>query len=82
MEIKVLGPGCVKCRGLAHRVEKAVASLQLSALFEKVDDLNEIMRFGVLQTPALVVDGEVVIRGDLPSYKAICKLLEDLKNKE
>lgn len=71
MKIKVLGPGCVKCRGMEHRVRKAVAELNLDADIEKVEDLQEIMQYGVMQTPALVIDEKVIVAGKLPTYKEL-----------
>ncbi len=79
MEIKVLGAGCVKCRGLEHRTRKAVAELGLEAQVCKVDDLMEIMRFGVIQTPALVINNEVVISGQLPTYTELKIFLMNFK---
>lgn len=79
MEIKVLGPGCVKCRGLEHRTRKAVAELGLDAQVCKVEDLIEMMNFGIVQTPALVINNEVVMSGKLPTYSELKTLLQNLK---
>ncbi|RKD92444.1 thioredoxin family protein [Mangrovibacterium diazotrophicum] len=76
MEIEVLGPGCVRCRGLDSRVRKAVAELQLDARVTKVEDLTEIMRLGILQTPGLVIDGKVVMSGKLPTYTELKEFLK------
>ncbi len=79
MDIKVLGPGCVRCRGLDHRVRKAVDELKLDANVTKIEDLAEIMRYGILRTPALVIDGEVVMSGVLPTYTELKEFLLNLK---
>lgn len=79
MEIKVLGPGCVKCRGLEHRTRKAVAELGLDAQVFKVDDLTEIMHYGVMQTPALVINNRVVMSGKLPTYTELKTFLRNFK---
>ncbi len=79
MKIKVIGPGCVKCRGLDHRVRKAVGELNLEAEVEKVEQITEIMRYGMLKTPALVIDERVVMSGQLPSYSEIKALLQTSK---
>lgn len=82
MEIKVLGTGCVKCRGLDHRVRKAVNELGLDAQVHKVENVFEIMRYGVTRTPALVIDEKVVMSGKLPTYTELKELLSNLKNSE
>jgi small redox-active disulfide protein 2 len=79
MEIKVLGPGCVKCRGLEHRTRKAVAELGLDAQVSKVEDLIEMMNFGIVRTPALVINNEVVMSGKLPTYTELKTFLQDFK---
>jgi len=79
IEIKVLGPGCVKCRGLEHRTRKAVAALGLDAQVCKVEDLMEIMKLGVMQTPALVINNEVVMTGQLPTYTELKTFLLNFK---
>jgi small redox-active disulfide protein 2 len=67
MEIKVLGTGCPKCKTLYQNTQNALAELDLAANIEKVEDIVEIMKYGVMTTPALVVDGKVEINGVVPS---------------
>nr|WP_319398622.1 thioredoxin family protein [uncultured Carboxylicivirga sp.] len=66
MEIKVLGTGCKKCKTLEAVTKQAVEELQLEATVEKVEDIQKIMSYGIMQTPGLVVDGKVVLSGQLP----------------
>jgi small redox-active disulfide protein 2 len=73
--IQVLGMGCPKCKKLAENVEAAVKELGLDGKVEKVTDLNEIVRMGVMTTPALVIDGKVAVAGKAPSVDEIKKLL-------
>lgn len=75
MEIKVLGTGCKKCKDLEANAKEAVSSLGLDATIEKVEDLADIMSYGVMKTPALVVDGEVKIMGKLATVDEIKKVL-------
>jgi small redox-active disulfide protein 2 len=75
MKIQVLGPGCAKCKQLAANVEKVVAELGIDALVEKVEDVREIMKFRVLSTPALVIDGTVKSLGRVLKPEAIKDLL-------
>ncbi len=75
MRIQVLGTGCAKCKQLTANAEKAVAELGVQATVEKVEDLREIMKFRVLSTPALVVDGTVKSLGRVLSPDAIKELL-------
>ena len=67
MEIKVLGPGCAKCKKTEERVRAVVAETGVSADVEKVTDLMQIAGYGVFGTPAVVVDGEVKCVGKIPS---------------
>ncbi len=67
MIIKVLGPGCAKCKEAATLVNAVVAELNATATVEKVTDLPEIMRLGVLSTPAVVIDGAVKCTGRIPT---------------
>jgi len=75
MLIQVLGTGCAKCKTLAPNVEAAVRELGLAASVEKVEDLREIMRFKVMSTPALVLDGKVQSTGKVLPIDAIKQLL-------
>jgi len=71
MEIKVLGPGCPKCRQAEKVVREAVAETGLPADIEKVTDVMKIAGYGVLGTPAVVVDGEVKSVGKIPSKEDV-----------
>ena len=75
MKIQILGTGCPKCKKLAEAVEAAVKELGLDSKVEKVTDIKEIMSFGVMMTPALVVDGKVKVAGKVPSVDEIKRLL-------
>jgi small redox-active disulfide protein 2 len=75
LKIEILGTGCPKCRALADAVTKAVADLSLQAEVVKVTDIDEIVNRGVMLTPALVVDGEIVAVGKVPSTEELKKLL-------
>lgn len=74
-QILVLGPGCPKCEKLKKDVESVVQELGLEAEVGKVTDISEMMRYGVMSTPALVVDGEVKVVGKAPSVAELKKLL-------
>ena len=75
MKIQVLGTGCAKCKQLTAAAEQAVAELGLAAAVEKVEDLREIMKFKVMSTPALVVDGRVRSTGKVLSPEDLKALL-------
>lgn len=75
MKIQILGTGCPKCRALTENAEKAVEQTGVEAEIEKVSDLTEIMKFGVMMTPGLAIDGEVKSTGKLLSPDEIAKLL-------
>ncbi len=70
-----MGTGCPKCKKLAENTEAAAKSLGIEYDMIKVTDLNEIMKFGVMMTPALVVDGQVKVVGKAPSPDEIKKML-------
>ena len=74
-KLQILGTGCPKCKKLAENAEAAVKELDLDCDIEKVTDINEIMKFGVMITPALAVDGQVKVVGKVPSADEIKKLL-------
>ena len=75
MRIQVLGTGCAKCKQLTANAEKAGAELGLGVPVEKVEDLREIMKLGVMTTPALAVDGVVRSAGKVLSPDAVKQLL-------
>lgn len=75
MEIKVLGTGCAKCNQLEKATREAVADLDIEANIQKEEDIMKIMEYGVMRTPALLVDGKVVISGKAPNSTEIKKLL-------
>jgi small redox-active disulfide protein 2 len=74
-KIQVLGPGCPKCVELAKRTEEAAKAMGGEYELEKVSELSKIMAFGIFTTPALVVDGEVKMVGQLPSVDDIKKMI-------
>jgi len=74
-KLQILGTGCPKCKKLAEVTEQAAKDLGIEFEMEKVTDVKEIMKFGVIITPALVVDGEVKIAGKVPSVDEIKKLI-------
>lgn len=76
MEIKVLGTGCAKCKQLEKTVREAVAELGLDAEVEKVTELTDIMSYGIMSTPGLVVNGEVRLAGRLPKVAEVKSILE------
>lgn len=71
MDVKVLGTGCARCKKLYAEVEKAVAASGLPASLSKVEQIEEIMKFGVMVTPALVVDDQVKCAGRIPDVLEI-----------
>ena len=70
-KIQILGTGCPKCKQLAENAEAAATELGIEYELEKVTQINEIMKFGVMMTPALVVDGQVKSAGKLVSTEDI-----------
>lgn len=76
MKIQILGTGCAKCKQLTERAEQAVAQMGIACEVEKVTDMDEIMGFGIMMTPGLALDGEVVAAGKLLSVEKIKEILE------
>jgi len=74
-KLQILGTGCPKCRKLAENAEAAAKAAGIEYELEKVTDINEIMKFGVMITPALAVDGVVKVVGKVPDPEAIKALL-------
>ena len=75
MEIKVLGPGCCKCKTTYQIIEKVIKENNLDVKLTKVDDIMEMMNYHIMTTPAFVVDEVVKIKGQVPSEKDVKKLL-------
>ena len=75
MDIKVLGPGCRNCVALEARTREALEGLGMEADIEKVTDPVAIAGYGVLSTPGLVVDGDVVLTGKVPSVRQLTAML-------
>ena len=75
MEIKVLGSGCAKCKTTYEMIEKIVKENQLDATLAKVEDIVELLNYGIMTTPAIVVDGEVKLKGHVPTESEIKKIL-------
>ena len=76
MKIEILGMGCKKCSDLMDNTKKAATELNLETEFVKVEDIKTIMSYGVMTTPALVVDGVVKVSGKIPNIEEIKALLK------
>lgn len=76
MNIKILGTGCANCKKLEANAKEAIKELNLEATVEKVEDIQEIMAYGVMKTPALVIDGQVKSMGKVLSKADIEKYLK------
>ncbi len=75
MEIKILGPGCAKCKTLEQLTRDVVSKNGIDATITKVYDIMEIMKYNIMTTPALVIDGKVVAKGRIPSAEEIKQFL-------
>ncbi len=75
MEIKILGPGCPNCKTLYALTQKVVDDNNIDANLSKVEDIIEIMNYNIISTPAIVVDGKVVVKGRVPGEEEIKNLL-------
>jgi small redox-active disulfide protein 2 len=74
-KVQILGTGCPKCKKLAENAQTAAQDSGIECEIEKVTDINEIMKFGVMLTPALAIDGQVKTVGKVPSPDEIKKML-------
>ena len=75
MKLQILGPGCPRCKQLLANVEQAVANMGQAVQVEKIEDIKEIMKFRVLATPALAIDGVVKAAGRVLSPDEVKKLI-------
>ncbi|MCX7955222.1 MAG: thioredoxin family protein [Bacteroidales bacterium] len=78
MELKVLGTGCANCKRLEEIVKQAINELNLNATIEKVQDIDKIISYGVMRTPALIANGKVLVSGRVPSLQEIKELLTSI----
>ncbi|MBP6871978.1 MAG: TM0996/MTH895 family glutaredoxin-like protein [Bacteroidales bacterium] len=76
MEIKILGTGCPKCKSLEKMAREVVEHNNINATITKVEDIMDIMNYGVMSTPALVVNEKVEIKGRIPSAEEIINILK------
>ena len=76
MEIKVLGSGCASCKKLEKNVLEALEVLNQTSEVEKITEMSDIMSYGVMQTPALVINNRVVLQGQVPNVKQLVKIIE------
>lgn len=74
-QIEILGTGCPKCKKMAEQVQLAANELSLDCQIEKVEDITKITSYGVMMTPALVVDGKVKVTGKVPSVDELKKMI-------
>jgi small redox-active disulfide protein 2 len=81
MKIEILGTGCPKCRKLTELVTETVKETGVTAEIGKVDKINDIMNYGVMITPALAIDGKVVVAGRIPSKDEIKKWIGEKQPK-
>lgn len=75
VKLQILGTGCAKCNKLAELTEEAAKNAGVEYELEKVSEIREIVKFGVMTTPALVVDGEVKVAGKVPNVNDLQKLI-------
>ncbi|MFP4356736.1 MAG: thioredoxin family protein [Phycisphaerae bacterium] len=75
-KLQILGTGCPKCKKLAENTEAAAKAAGIEYELEKVTDINEIMKMGVMMTPALAIDGEIKVVGKVPDADAIKPMLQ------
>ena len=75
-KLQILGTGCAKCKKLAEEAEKAAKELSLAYELVKVTEMERIVKFGVMSTPALVVDGVVKVAGRIPSAEELKQMIK------
>jgi small redox-active disulfide protein 2 len=75
MDIKVLGPGCAKCKATVDVIDRVAKEAGKPVTIEKIEDMRNIVSFGVMTTPAVVVDGKVVHKGSVPSHDQVLSWL-------
>ncbi len=79
MNIKVLGTGCPKCKTLEKTTLQAISELGINANLEKVEDIVQIMNYGVMRTPAMVIDDKVIFSGRVPSVEEVKEIISKIQ---
>jgi small redox-active disulfide protein 2 len=74
-KIQILGPGCQKCQALYERTRQAASEMGIDCDIEKITDIDQMLSFGIMSTPALVVDGNVKVHGHVPTVARIKEML-------
>ena len=82
MVIKILGTGCARCQQLEKTVQEVVRELGIDARVEEVKDMNKIMKYPLLMTPGLVIDGKLVFSGRVPTRDEITKFITEAQDKK
>ncbi|MBU4532648.1 MAG: TM0996/MTH895 family glutaredoxin-like protein [Firmicutes bacterium] len=80
MEIKVLGPGCARCRQLEKDVRNLLGEINVATDLEKIEDMNEFAEYNVVVTPALVINGQVKMAGKVPTKGQLKEWIEEAAN--
>jgi len=80
MKIKILGTGCSNCKNLEKATLNALAEMNLAAEVEKVEDIQKIMAYGIMRTPALVIDEKVILNGRVPSVSELKEIIGKYAN--
>lgn len=80
MKIEILGPGCPKCHNTEENVKKALSELNKTAEVVKVSDISAIIEKGIIQTPALIINGKITIQGKIPTVEQIKQFIQKEKN--
>lgn len=76
-EVKVLGPGCARCKTLVELVKQAAEQTGIAIDLEKIEDMAAIVGYGIMSTPGLIIDGKVVHSGSLPDVKTLANWLQE-----
>jgi small redox-active disulfide protein 2 len=76
MNIKILGPGCMNCKTLEARTKEALLTLNMTATVDKIIEYADIAVYGIMKTPGLVLDGKIVVQGQVPTVDKIIEILQ------
>ena len=82
IRIKILGSGCARCESLYQMTRTALEELHLDATVEKVGDIQEILKYAVMRTPALVIDEKVILHGEVPGMTSLKSMLYNVSKNQ